>query len=125
MSENEKLIDQEKPGFKMMCCFKKKKQDDDLIESIDIKLDGFGKYTILLSFALVQISSIFTFGIMFYQFHYRNCSPITYQLTSPFADSALGFIDYSYDYILLLSMLLGIVYKFGSIVSLFLALDEY
>ena len=93
-----------------------------MVESIEIMLDGFGKHSILISFALVQLSSIYTICIHFYQFYLRECNPVTYPDTKPF--EFLGFTN-SLTEVMMGSAGLAVVFKFGSIITLILALDEY
>jgi len=103
------------------CCKKKQEFDPDLVEHVEIHLDGCGKHGLILVFSLMQFSSIFTFCIFYYQYYIHTCNPAVYLVSDELPLSKIM----SYDLSLQINMVLAIIMKFGSIVLLSLALDDY
>ena len=92
------------------------------MEHVELNLDGCGKHTLVFSFLMLQIASICTFCLNYYQFYSRTCNPVVYRLNKPLYT---GGYDISYDRILQGNVVLSIMLKFGAVVCLRLALEEY
>lgn len=114
-------------------CAKKEKDPDldsdeeDLIEHVETHLDTCGKHALVLAFALMQIATLGTAAVYYYSFMAAECNPIVYNISNPFEDEpfkSMG-ININYQFLLTVNCLTAIVCKFGSIVSLRLALEEY
>ena len=93
-----------------------------MVEHVELNLDDCGKHFLVLSFFLLQLASICTFCLNFYQFYIRSCNPAVYKLGRPL--DLIG-LDIDMDKVLMANVIASIVLKFGSAVCLRLALEEY
>ena len=99
-------------------------ESDGVIDHIEINLDKCGKNVLVLSFAIAQIGILAVFKLLFDEFQERECNPAVYKL-NPDVFSLHPYISLYYDKILMANFAMAIVYKFGSVVCLWLALVEY
>ena len=88
-----------------------------------VYLDPCGKYSLVFAFGILQLASVITY-CMHYHLYYTNvCNPRLYSLTEPFKNTMSVKIDYGP--ILFLSLLIGISFKFASVISIWMALEDY
>lgn len=93
-----------------------------MIENVMVYLDPCGKYSLVFAFFILQLATIVTY-CMHYHLYYTNvCNPRLYQLTEPF--KAVG-MKIEYGTILFLSLLIGIAFKFASVICVWMALEDY
>mmetsp|Transcript_5367 Transcript_5367/g.8285 ORF Transcript_5367/g.8285 Transcript_5367/m.8285 type:complete len:321 (+) Transcript_5367:734-1696(+) len=92
-------------------------EQEQLVEYIETNLDSVGKHALVLAYSLQQLSTIYISCVLFYNFFYKECNPVIYEMSEPFG--------YPFDKIMFVCMALAIVSKFASIVFFALALDEY
>ena len=104
-------------------CCRRKNPDDDLIEHVEIHLDGFGKHGLTFVFSLMQFATMYTFCIFYYQYFTNTCNPSVYTLNKN--NKYLDMLGLSFDSGLVMNLVFAIVSKFASIILLSLALDDY
>ena len=100
------------------CCWR---SDDP--EEVEIHLDNCGKHSIVFVYLLMQLSSITTFCILYYQFFKHECIYSAYKMTDPV--KTMTGLDLSSEKVFQINSVLSICLKFASVVCLRLALDEY
>ena len=98
-----------------------------MIEHVETHLDTCGKHLLVFAFALMQLACIFTYGTYFYSFWFQDCNPLVYNLSDPFKAAPFKEtgLEVNYTFLLSVNLVLAAVFKFGSIICLRLALEEY
>jgi len=84
--DEEEETPQKKASYRFFgcCCKKKEEFDPDLVEHVEIHLDGCGKHGLIMVYAFMQFASIFTFCIFYYQYYIHTCNPSGYKINDPF-----------------------------------------
>jgi len=85
-----------------------------LLEYIEVNLDKCGKHLLVLGLLVPQLASVATICLIFSQFQLRECNPAVVYFKVP-----------SMELFMLVNLVISICFKFGSLVCLRLALEEY
>lgn len=65
---------------KRRCCKRRSKDEEELIEHVEIHLDGWGKHGLTFVFSLMQFAIIYTFCLFYYQYYTHTCNPSVYTI---------------------------------------------
>jgi hypothetical protein len=80
---------------KRRCCKRKSKEEQELIEHVEIHLDGWGKHGLTFVYSLMQFATIYTFCIFYYQYYTHTCNPSVYIIEKN--NASLNMLGLKYD----------------------------
>lgn len=90
---------------------------------ITIHLDTSGKFTIVIAYSLMQFACIFTYLVNIYTYQNNICNPSVYYMPQVLIDQMQ--INITKNAVFITCLVFAIFFKLASIISLYVALDDY